>query len=85
MSLAPGTSVGRYRSVGTLGAGGMGVGYDAEDTRLGRRVALRFLPEGLARDPLALERFEREAREALHARGRAGVRSFGQGIGVGAV
>src|SRR6186713_2156101 len=62
MPLAAGTHLGRYEIVGSIGAGGMGEVYRARDPRLGRDVAVKVLPDAVARDPDRLARFDREAR-----------------------
>src|SRR5215510_11434455 len=64
MKFSPGTRLDHYEIQSEIGAGGMGVVYRAEDVRLGRRVALKFLPEDISCDRGAVERFQLEARAA---------------------
>ncbi len=62
MPLPPGTTVGSYRILASIGAGGMGEVYRARDSKLGRDVALKVLPEAFARDGERMARFQREAK-----------------------
>src|SRR3954454_18515665 len=64
MHIQPGTRFGPYEVTGSLGAGGMGIVYAAVDTRLGRRVAIKLLPQDAASDPERRRRFLQEARAA---------------------
>ncbi|HET9795575.1 MAG TPA: protein kinase [Thermoanaerobaculia bacterium] len=84
MPLAAGTKLGPYEVISPLGAGGMGEVYKAKDTKLNRLVAIKVLPESLARDPDALSRFEREAHAvaALNHPNILSIHDFGKEGGV---
>ncbi len=84
MTLPAGTRLGPYEILAPLGAGGMGEVYRARDTRLGREVAIKVLPERLAGDPKSLTRFEREARAvaALSHPNILAIHDFGQERGI---
>ena len=62
MALEPGLTLGHYEILAPLGAGGMGEVYRAKDTKLGREVAIKVLPEGFSKEPERMARFEREAK-----------------------
>ncbi len=84
MALTPGTRLGPYEILGPLGAGGMGEVYRARDTRLDREVAIKVLPEHLAKNPDAMARFEREAKvlAALSHPNILAIHDFGSEQGV---
>ena len=64
MAIDPGTNIGPYKVISSLGAGGMGEVYLARDTRLGRKIALKFLSAAFTRDEERVRRFQQEARAA---------------------
>ena len=71
MSLSAGTRLGSHEVVSALGAGGMGEVYRANDTKLGRSVAIKILPDAFTSDPDRVARFEREARVPCASRSRS--------------
>jgi serine/threonine protein kinase len=83
MNLPPGTRVGIYEVLAPLGAGGMGEVHRARDSRLGRQVALKILPEAVAFDTERLARFEREAHllASLNHQNIAGSYEIEEGVG----
>ena len=83
MTLEIGKQLGAYEIVGPLGAGGMGEVYRATDSKLGPEVALKVLPEVMARDPQRVARFAREAKllAALNHPNIAGIYDFGEAAG----
>ena len=84
MTLTAGTRLGPYEILSPLGAGGMGEVYKARDTRLDRDVAIKVLPQSLARDAAALARFEREAKAAAQLRSPHVVQILDHGVWEGA-
>ena len=80
MTLSPGTTLGSFEISGLLGVGGMGEVYRARDTKLGREVAIKVLPEIFAKDKDRLARFEREAKllASLNHAGIAGIHELGE-------
>ena len=86
MTLSAGSRLGPYEILSPLGAGGMGEVYRARDTKLNREVAIKVLPESVAKDPNALARFEREAQSvaALSHPNILGIYDFGRDAGIDA-
>src|ERR1700675_1268259 len=83
MTIAAGTHLGPYEVVAQIGAGGMGEVYQAHDTKLGRDVAIKVLPEAFAHDPERLSRFQREAKmlASLNHPNNAGIYGLEENVG----